>query len=89
MVIASANGRVNRIPSISAKLCKTGDIAWAGCRAGNAFTPDSSRCLNYPSNLICHGRCNVEAGAAGLSAGLAAQKADGLQFDGSRAWKGG
>jgi hypothetical protein len=33
-------------------------VDFTDMRAGNAFTPDSSRCLNCPSNLIGHDHFN-------------------------------
>jgi hypothetical protein len=61
MVIALPNGRVNRIPRTAKSPVKQAFPPFADPRAGQAFTPDSSRCLNCPSNLIGHDHPNKPA----------------------------
>jgi hypothetical protein len=62
MVIVSRNRRVNRIPRTNQNPRKNKHCRdFAAVRAGNAFTPDSSRYLNCPSNLIGHDHPNKPA----------------------------
>jgi len=77
MVIVLRNGRVNRISRFRNNARETSALRFHGIRAENAFTPRSSRYLNYPSNFIGHGHPNKPAnGERMIRQGVAVWRSD-------------
>jgi hypothetical protein len=81
MVIGLRNGRVNRISRFRNNARETSAFCdFTVIHAANAFTPRSSRYLNYPSNFIGHGHPNkpangermIRQGVGGLAIGSGA-----------------
>jgi hypothetical protein len=65
MVIVSRNRKVNRMSQTDETPVKGALPRFGSCRGRNLFTPDSSRYLNCPSNLIGHDHPNKPANGVG------------------------
>jgi hypothetical protein len=61
MVIVWRNRKVNRMSQTDETSAKRALLPFCGWRGRNPFTPDSSRYLNCPSNLIGHDHPNKPA----------------------------
>src|ERR1700722_11375412 len=67
MVIVWRNRKVNRMSQTDETPAKCALLPFCGWRGRNLFTPDSSRYLNCPSNLIGHDHPNKPANGEGIT----------------------
>jgi uncharacterized protein len=79
LVIVSRSRKVNRISQTDETPVKRALLRFCSWRGRNLFTPDSSRYLNCPSNLIGHDHPNKPANGVGNNRAFL------KQVDGSRA----